>query len=723
VPLKAGDKLGPYEILAPIGEGGMGEVWKARDTRLGRIVAIKRLKGTQGERFEQEAHAVAALNHPNICQIYDVGPDYLVLEYIEGNPLPAPVPVQEAVRLALQIGSALEEAHGRGILHRDLKPANILVTAKGTAKLLDFGLAKFASAPDFDRTKTAESIVVGTAAYMSPEQAQGRPLDERSDIFSFGAVLYEMVSGDRAFSGDSMVDVLSAVVRDEPRPLRSSPEIARLVMRCLRKVPSERYRMMAEINAALETILDKRLDKRAEQQPSIAVLPFANMSADKENEYFSDGLAEEILNLLAKIPGLKVIARTSSFAFRGKEQDITKIAEALRVQNILEGSVRRAGNRIRVTAQLIHAADGSHLWSERYDRELADVFAVQDEISAAIAQELQIKLSPQAAAKQRYTPKLPAYEAYLKARHYHWKFTPEAMAQAKAFYEQAIALDPQFALAQAFYADLLGLRATLGAAPAHETMPAARAVAQRALELDPSLPEAHAILCAFAAAYDYEWKEAAHQFTLATASDAASPWVLAYLGAFYLLALGRRVEAIEQVGRAVQGDPLDFTIRAVMAACLGGVGRYAEAETHLRQILGLDPNASLAYYGLTNLYVARRMFVEALPFAEKAYSLAPSLQAITGLFAGLLIRTGEPSRGKELVQTLGAGRVYGASMGLAVFHICCDEIDLAADWIEKAIEERYPSVVYWLQTAIAEPLRASPRWPKLAALMNLPEGV
>jgi TolB-like protein/Tfp pilus assembly protein PilF/predicted Ser/Thr protein kinase len=717
--LTAGTRLGPYEILAPIGEGGMGEVWKARDTRLGRVVAIKRLKGTQGERFEQEAHAVAALNHPNICQIYDVGPDYLVLEYIEGNPLPAPVPVQEAVRLALQIGSALEEAHGRGILHRDLKPANILVTAKGAAKLLDFGLAKFAAAPDFDRTKTAEGMVVGTAAYMSPEQAQGKPLDERSDIFSFGAVLYEMVSGERAFSGDSMVEVLSAVVRDEPRPLRSSPEIARLVMRCLRKVPSERYRTVSEINAALETMFDKR----AEQQPSIAVLPFANMSGDKEQEYFSDGLAEEIINALVKIPGLKVIARTSAFAFKGQNADIRKIAETLGVAHVLEGSVRRSGNRIRVTAQLITAADGSHLWSERYDRELADVFAVQDEISAAISAALHTKLSPQAAAKPRYTPKLPAYEALLKAKHFHWKVTAQSMDQAKVFYEQAVALDPEFALAQALYADYLFGRTTVGMTPLREAAPVVRAAAQKALELDPSLPEAHNVLGVLAATYDYDWKEAACRFTLATADDSASPHCHLTCGVYYLLGSGRRKEAVEELERAVQGDPLQLAMRTFMGICLGAVGRYAEAEEHFRQARDLDSHFVWAHHYLAELYAARRMFVEALPFAERAHSLGPWSLPSVGLYGGLLVRLGELDRGREIIQKLGAGEMYGASAGLALFHICCGEIDLAADWFEKAIEERYSLVVVFLQSAIGEPLRASPRWPKLAALMNLPESV
>jgi eukaryotic-like serine/threonine-protein kinase len=706
--LTAGTRLGPYEILAPIGAGGMGEVWKATDTRLGRIVAIKVLKGPHGDRFEQEARAIAALNHPHICTLHDVGPNYLVMEYIEGVALSGPMPVEEALRLALQMAAALEAAHAKGITHRDLKPANILVTKEGV-KLLDFGLAK--PADGTDATRTIEGTILGTPSYMAPEQIEGKPCDARSDVFSFGAVLYEMLAGSRAFEG------MAAVLRDDPKP---PPALERVVMRCLEKQASRRFQSMAELRGALKEAA--QTGASAQQQPSIAVLPFANMSADKENEYFSDGLAEEIINALTKVPGLRVIARTSAFRFRG-EQDLRKVGETLQVGTVLEGSVRKSGTRLRITAQLINVADDSHIWSERYDREMTDVFAIQDEISHAIVETLKIKLSPQAAAKPRYTPKLPAYEAYLKARHYHWKLTPEAMERAKVFYEQAIALDPQFALAQAFYADLFALRANLGMTPAHETMPAARALAQRALELEPSLPEAHAVLCFLAAAYDYDWKEAARQFTLATASDAASPWVLAYLAAFYLLALGRRTEAIEQVERAVQRDPLDFVIRAGLAGCLDAAGRYAEAEAHFRQILDLDPNFAPAYRGLASLYVARGMFVEALPFAEKAYSLLPWGPSAAGTYAGLLIRTGEPSRGKELIQKLGSGQVYGTSIGLAVFHICCGEIDLAADWFEKAIEERYPSVAYWLRTAIGEPLRSSPRWPKLAALMNLPEGI
>ncbi|HEY6344735.1 MAG TPA: protein kinase [Bryobacteraceae bacterium] len=507
MPLSVGEKLGPYEILARIGAGGMGEVWKARDTRLDRIVAIKRLKGQHNARFEQEARAIAALNHPHICQIYDIGPDYLVLEYIEGRPLlsqkkPGPLPVEEALRLAREIADALETAHRKSILHRDLKPGNILVTADGSAKLVDFGLAKIVADPD----ATLTMAISGTPLYMSPEQAEGQPLDVRSDIFSFGALLYEMFGGHRAFA------TMAAVLRDQPAPLDSPA--ASVVNKCLAKLPSERFQSMAEVRAALAQIEAAGKD----QQPSIAVLPFANLSSDKEQEYFSDGLAEEILNLLAKIPGLKVIARTSSFAFRGKEQDITKIAEVLRVGTILEGSVRRAGSRIRVTAQLIDARDGAHLWSERYDRELADVFEVQDEIAAAIAGALQVKLAPKSAA-ETYKPNLPAYEAYLKGRHHLWKLTPASIARAKEYFEQAISLDPKFALA---YNDLAGYyagQANLGLRPSSEVMPQVQAWAQKALEIDRSLSEAHGWLAVKAFVFDYDWNEAERRFSLALSRD------------------------------------------------------------------------------------------------------------------------------------------------------------------------------------------------------------
>lgn len=457
--------------------------------------------------------------------------------------------------------------------------------------------------------------------------------------------------------------------------------------------------------------------------PSIAVLPFANLSGDKEQEYFSDGLAEEIINALAKIPRLKVIARTSAFAFKGQNIDIRRIAETLGVASILEGSVRRSGNRIRVTAQLIAATDGTHLWSERYDRELADVFAVQDEISAAISKALQVRLSPQAAAKPRYTPKLPAYEALLKAQHFHWKVTAEAMGQARPFYEQAIALDPQFALAHALYADYLIGRAVVSLSPLREVASVIRSLAHRALELDASLADAHAPLCILAALHDYDWKEARHQFALATPGGQGSPQARMECGWACLLASGQRQEAVEQLRLAVQGDPLHLTHRSLLALCLGAAGHFTEAEELLRQARDLDPNFFLTHYHLAGIYTARQMFAEALACAEKAFSLAPWYRATIGMYAGLLVRMGQPDRGQDVFKALGSSEAYGTARAVAVFHTCCGQIDLAADWFERAIEERDPSAPALLQSAIGEPLRLSPRWPKLAALMNLSDAV
>ncbi|MDQ2924074.1 MAG: protein kinase, partial [Acidobacteriota bacterium] len=570
---ESGMHVGPYVLLAPIGAGGMGEVWKARDSRLNRVVAIKKIKGQHTERFIQEARAIATLNDPHICQVHDVGADYLVLEFVEGRQLPCPLPPDEAVRVAIEIATAIEAAHRKGIIHRDPKPANIMLTADGSVKLLDFGLAKLVAQPDPGATQTTEGIVLGTAAYMAPEQAQGKTLDERSDIFSFGAVLYEMFSGGRAFGGGSMAQVLSAVLHDDPPLLDASASLQRIVKRCLAKQPAQRFQTMNEVRTALEQLAVTSV----EAQPSIAVLPFATMSSDKEDEYFSDGLTEEIINALAQIPGLNVTARTSSFAFRGKEQDIRKIAGTLDVGTILEGSVRRAGSRIRVTAQLINAVNGYHLWSERYDRQMADVFAIQDEIAQAIAVALKVKLSPEPAARRRHTPSLPAYESFLKARYFLRKATPQSMSLGKESLDGAIALDPDFALAHSELGMYFLHLASLGLMPACEALPRARAAAQRALQLDPALPEAHAGIAAAAVFLDYNWEEAGRHFQSAVARDPAPASVRHYYGFFYLLPLGRVREGTDELERALNDDPLNVQCRTQLAVLYWTAGRTGEA--------------------------------------------------------------------------------------------------------------------------------------------------
>ncbi|MDO8678353.1 MAG: protein kinase [Acidobacteriota bacterium] len=599
--ISAGTMLGPYEILGPPGAGGMGEVWKARDTRLGRLVAIKRLTSAHTDRFEQEARAIAALNHPHICQIHDIGPDYLVLEYLEGQPLRGPVPPSEAIRLASQIASALEEAHSKGILHRDLKPSNIMVIrssgmsdqpASSIAKLVDFGLAKLVSAEP-DATRTGDGAVIGTAAYMSPEQAEGKPLDVRSDIFSFGVVLYELLSGHRAFVGTSTIAVLSAVLRDDPQPIHAPPALERIVRRCMQKPQSQRFQTMGELRAALEDAASEQASKPDERHVSIAVLPFDNMSADKESEYFSDGLAEEIINALAHLPGLKVAGRTSSFFFRGKDVEFEVIGKKLNVDHILEGSVRQAGNRVRVTAQLIKVADGFHLWSERYDREMTDIFAIQDEITQAIATALRMKLSPEASAPRPYTPNLRAYEAYLKSRDYWFKPTPESLAQVKRSLEHAIALDPKFALAYSMLGIYYTMLANLGIRASREVIPLARAAELEALRVDPSLPEAHAIL-GVCDGGDYEWNEAERRWRLAMAREPVSRDIRFWYGNHYLLPIGRVEEAVEAMTWGLELDPLNLLYRHHLAVGLRHAGRLEDAESELRKVLEIDENFPLA---------------------------------------------------------------------------------------------------------------------------------
>jgi eukaryotic-like serine/threonine-protein kinase len=713
--LSPGTRLGPYEIVALIGAGGMGEVYRATDTRLGRVVAVKVLHGAHNERFEREARAIAALNHPHICALYDVGPNYLVMEYVDGAPLRGPLPIEEALRLALQMAAALDAAHGKGITHRDLKPGNILVNKEGV-KLLDFGLAKMAPTPgEGDPTVTLAGTVLGTAAYMSPEQAEGRPSDARSDVFSFGLVLYETLTGRRAFEGENAISTMGAILHKEPRPLQAPPALERIVMRCLEKRPAQRFQTMAELKDALDAARQGVV--RPQSQASIAVLPFANMSRDEDNEYFSDGLAEEIINLLTRISGLKVIARTSAFAFKGKLEDIRRIAEALGVATVLEGSVRKAGNRLRVTAQLISAADGSHLWSERYDREMTDVFAMQDEIAAAIAGALRLKLSPQPVTRMRHTPSAPAHEAYLKGAYYLSKNTPDALARAKEYFEQAIALDPEYPAPHAALGIIYIFHWMLGLLPAHEAMPRIRATEQKALDLDPSLPEAHSTLGIVAAAFDYDWKEAERRFRLAMAAVPVSDVVRWHYAWFHLLPLGCVREAVEQMERALEQDPLNVAYRSQLAFVLFVAGMTERGIVEARKALEIDEHHWPTYFTMGSAYAAAGRIPEALTALEKAYQLAPWHPGVMGTLAGTLVRAGKSQRAEGLVQRLREA----PAMAMVACYLLCSEVDAAADSFEKAIEQRHPMLLPLLRHPLAEPLRASPRWPGLMKMMNLPE--
>jgi serine/threonine-protein kinase len=707
----AGRTLGPYELVARIGAGGMGEVWKAHDARLNRSVAIKRLSPEHAQRFEQEARAIAALNHPNICQIHDVGPDYLVLEYIEGNPLRCPYRPEEAVQLAEQIASALEAAHAAGVVHRDLKPGNILVTATGTVKLLDFGLATAAGDAEAALTRTASGTISGTAAYMSPEQAQGKRVDARSDLFSFGAVLYEMLSGARAFDAPSIADTLSAVLRDEPKPLTAPSGLTQIVARCLRKSPGDRFATAGELRIALR----HALATGRSAGPSIVVLPFANLSRDPDDEYFSDGLAEEIINALVQIPGLKVIARTSAFAFKGQNTDVRTIAEALGVTTVLEGSVRRSGNRLRVTAQLITAADGTHVWSQRYDRELADVFDVQDDIAQAIASTLKVTLALRPAA---HTPVFAAFEELLRGRHHLFNFTPESWPRAVQCLERASELDPRYAQPLATLGAGYLIAEANGLVDLRVAAPRIRALAERALELEPSEHGPQFLLGSIAAAHDYDWAESLRQFRASYASAAVSAEARWAYSSLYLQPLGRCRESAAEMRLVVEEDPLNVAWRAILASHLVHAGLYDEAIEEVRKAIDLEPRHSAARLILIEAYQAKGPFEQALAAAEEGFAAAPWSANIVGMYAGLLAQAGQPRRGEELMAALDERRTSPFSR--VFFHVLRSEIDQAADWYEKSIEQRELFAVICVPAPAVRPLRESARWPRLAKLMNLP---
>ena len=716
--LGAGTRLGPYEVVSALGAGGMGEVYRARDTRLGRDVAIKVLPTAFAadpdrlRRFEQEARAIAALNHPHICQIYDVGPAYLVLEYIEGAPVQGPLPVEASVRVAIQIAGALEAAHARGILHRDLKPGNILMTRTGHVKVLDFGLAKSIAA-DADVTRTTAGAVLGTPAYMSPEQAEGKPLDVRSDIFSLGAVLYELLSGTRAFGGDTTAQVVSAVLRDAPPPLQAPLPLERLVSRCLAKQAAQRFQTMTEVKAALEQVSEKPADR----QPSIAVLPFADMSEAKDQEWFSDGLAEDIINALTHVPDLKVIARTSAFAFKGRHDDIRRIADVLGVAHVLEGSVRRAGNRIRVTAQLIIAEDGSHLWSERYDRELADIFAIQDDIAQAIAAALEVKLARRPTEVRRHTPTLPAYEAFLRGRHHLFKLNPDSLAHGIALLKHAIALDPLYAQPHAELGLCYLFSTTNGDRPMREVAHLIRAEAEASLALDPSEPAPHFLLASLAAICDYDPVQAEAQFQRALATTSTRSDLHWAYASFFLQPFGRFEEAVSQMEQAVEHDPLNVFWRGVLTSHLTHAQLYERAIQQATEALKIDPGSYLPHFTLGEAYVALGRWHEAVATLEHAHRIVPQDALSAGMLAGALVHLGDKTRAEQLVQEMGenARPVFGR----VLYHILCGHTDLAADWYKRAIDEHDPLALVFANGPVTRAFRETTRWPTLARMMRL----
>jgi len=768
--LATGTRLGPYEISGAIGAGGMGEVYLAQDVRLDRRVALKVLPADVADdqdrraRFIREARAASALNHPNIITIHDIGDaagvQFIAYEFVDGSSLRdvtrgAPLDVATVVDIGIQVTSALAEAHRAGIIHRDLKPENVMIRPTGLVKLLDFGIARLSRLADADVTsaaampgQTVSGMVIGTPQYMSPEQARGLVVDQQTDLFSLGVVLYELLSGTSPFAAATTTDTIVAVLtREPPRLTHVPPNVADIVGRALEKDRARRY---ATAEALLHDLTNakpalgggrpapgasERVDApssiaTSEPPPtpraltSLAVLPFANMSADADNEHFCDGLAEELLNALSRIDTLKVAARTSAFSFKDKAVDVGTIARTLGVTRVLDGSIRRSGNRLRISVQLVNAADGYQVWSERYDREMRDVFELQDEITLAVVAALKLKLfgEERAAVLKRHTDDAEAYELFLRGRHHAHKYTAQGWQRAIEHFEKAIALQPDYALAHAGIGAARGCQCFFGLLPAGQAIPQCRDSSTRALSIDGRLADAYLSLAITTFFYDWDWRGAERTFIRSIELNPNSAESLAYY-ALFLAFEGRVDEAMAAARDAVALDPLAPLINMHAGWACFTVGQPAEAARQAAKMIEIDPDFYGAYWLQGAIHLSAGDYDAAADQLRKAVALGghPVVLADLASACSLAGATGEATAILDRLADL-RRREYVPAICLARVHSRLGNTAAAIEWLEAAFAERNGEMVFLDQeiagAAADDPLRQLAGEPRVKALLD-----
>ncbi len=790
-----GTTVSHYRILEKLGEGGMGVVYKAEDTGLGRLVAIKFLPDQLSrdpqslQRFVREARAAALLNHPNICTIHEISSEtdcsFIVMEYLEGETLvdkfyhPG-----RLIEIAIDVTDGLDVAHAAGIVHRDIKPANIIVNKRGTAKILDFGLAKVnadgeesTEFPKAAANLTGQGIAIGTVAYMSPEQARGLVLDERTDLFSFGVVLYERATGVLPFREDSMAETLEAILRKTPvAAVRLNPdipdELERIINKCLEKDRDLRYQHASELRSDLKR-LKRDSDSRqfpaiagdaprpgattagrrpssgttsGEKPPlrrsrlfalggnllpqrvakfidSLAVLPFDNASRDPEHEYLSDGITGSLINMLAKIPKLRVMAQSTVSRYKGRDIDPQATGRELNVRAVLMGRLVQSGGSLRIRTELVDVATGSQLWGEQYDRKPGDIIDVEGQISDEIAKILRPELTGTEKTRlaRQPTENAEAYRLYLKGRYYWNKWTEEGFSRAIEYFQQAIEKDPHYALAYSGLADcyvLLGWNSYL---PPKEVYPKGKAAAATALQLDPDLAEAHTSMAALWWLHDWHWEKAQAEFQTSLELSPSYPTANHWYAEFEMT-MGRHAEALARVRNGHEFDPLSLIINVAVGWNLYNGRRYDEAIEQLRRTIELEPEYPVTYWILGLLLRKAGSYELAIAEGEKGVKLSGGSPLMRAALAQTL---GAAGRAEEALQVLGdltelAKKKYVAPYFVAGIHIGLGDNERALEYLEKSYQEHSHWLIYLHIDPGMDGLRGNPRFQDLLQRVGLP---
>jgi serine/threonine-protein kinase len=748
---------GRYSVEEELGRGGMGRVVRARDLKLDRAVALKLLapgvhSEEQRQRFEQEARAAGALNHPNILAVHDIGEQggepFIVTELLEGETLRSvlsrgPLAPARALEFAVQLAEGLAAAHAAGIIHRDVKPENLFLTKQGHLKILDFGIAKLLEGKRAaGALHTDTGAVMGTPGYMSPEQVNGEHATARTDVFAFGAVLHEMLAGRGPFERPSGVDAAHAILHDPPAPLPPSP-LSRIVARCLEKDPAARPADAGEVLAELRQISSPAPRRRRgffaaaglalaaavaifilrphavseTVQPSIAVLPFVNLSSDKEQEYFSDGIAEEILNALAQVEGLNVAGRTSSFYFKGKNEDLASIAARLHVSTLLEGSVRKAGGRVRITAQLINAADGYHLWSKQYDRELTDIFKVQSELATAVVEALKVKLLPGTSLSSKVHPARDpeAYRLFLLGRSLVSLGTKESTHRAAATLEKAVELEPSYAPAWEWLAYQRGNTLLALSSQAHVSPRQVLEAAERAVAADPEYSGGWAARGWVRANFLWDWAAAQSDLERALALSSRSGMALnAY--AVFLQKQGRLKEAIATQRKFHDTDPLGAVGWINLGGYLISDGQFDAAREALRRALEVSPDNPRALQDLASIDLLDGRPARALQAFEKVPLGNDRLMSV----AIAQHELGHARESQQALAALAAKPEGDVAYRIAAVHAWRGERDAAFEWLERAYARHDLQLRFLKVDPFLRNLRGDPRYSALLKKINLP---